>query len=148
MPRKKYGSNGSCMNLFVYGTLLVPKIWEAVTRAPMPSSHPAELVGYSIFRIRNADYPGIVESTPLDSVPGLIVLEVPDFALRRLDAYEDSFYERRELIVKTKELGEAPAHAYCIRRTDAPTLLSNEPWTLAEFEATRLEHFWARTFGR
>lgn len=136
------------MNLFVYGTLLVPKIWEAVTRAPIPPSLPAELVGYSIFRIRNADYPGIVKSTPLDSVPGLVVLEVPDFALRRLDAYEDSFYERRELIVKTEKLGEVPAQAYCIRRTEAPSLLSGEPWTLAEFEATRLERFWARTFGR
>lgn len=136
------------MNMFVYGTLLVPKIWEAVTRAPAPPMILAELRGYSIFRVRNADYPGIVESTVDAVVPGLLVLDVPETALKRLDAYEDSFYERREVAVSTSELGDVPAHAYCIRATDAPALLTGEPWTLARFEETALERFWSRTFGR
>lgn len=135
------------MNLFVYGTLLVPKIWEAVTRAPMPASLAAELHGYSIFRVRNADYPGIVESSADAIVPGLVILSVPDAALRRLDAYEDSFYDRREVIVRTKESGEVLAHAYCIRQADAPALLTGETWSLSDFEGNRLEGFWSRTFG-
>ncbi len=48
------------MNVFVYGTLLVPKIWETVTATTDLVSHPAELDGYLIRRVRDAVYPGIV----------------------------------------------------------------------------------------
>lgn len=137
------------MNVFVYGTLLVPKIWTAVTRCPDLISHPADLGGYAIFRVRNADYPGIVEVPDAAAdVHGRLFLDVPEPALRRLDAYEDSFYERRTVTVSLPGSGEFEADAYCVAVEKRAAILSAEVWTLEWFEANELDRFWSRTFGR
>lgn len=137
------------MNLFVYGTLLVPKIWNAVTKCPDLVAFPADLSGYSIFRVRNADYPGIVVSPEsLEKVTGKLFRDVPEIALKRLDAYEDSFYDRRTLMVDAAGLGCVPADAYCIAEDKAAAILSVDPWTISWFEETALTGFWERTFAK
>jgi gamma-glutamylcyclotransferase (GGCT)/AIG2-like uncharacterized protein YtfP len=137
------------MNVFVYGTLLVPKIWTAVTRCPDLISHPADLGGYAIFRVRNADYPGIVEVPDAAMVVhGRLFLDVPDPALRRLDAYEDSFYERRTVTVSLPGSREFEGDAYCVPAEKQSAILSSESWTLKWFEENALDRFWSRTFGR
>ena len=137
----------SLMNIFVYGSLLVPKIWNAVTRFPDLVSHPATLSGFAIFRVRNADFPCIVESPEAtEKVKGKIFLDVPDLAVKRLDAYEDNFYDRRALIVTAAGLGELSADAYCLSYEKAAAILSPDPWTLAWFEETALTRFWERHF--
>jgi gamma-glutamylcyclotransferase (GGCT)/AIG2-like uncharacterized protein YtfP len=136
------------MNVFVYGTLLVPKIWNAVTHCPDLVSHPAVLSGYANFRVRNADYPGIVEVADRNAVvSGRVFLEVSDDALRRLDAYEDTFYDRRTIIVRVPDGSELEADAYCVPVEKAAAILSDEVWTLAWFEANALDRFWSRAFG-
>jgi len=137
------------MNLFVYGTLLVPRIWKAVTRLGDTVSLPAALPGYEIHRVRGDVYPAVVSAPGTTStVPGRVHFDLPDTALRRLDAYETSFYERRELRVETRELGPVAAHVYCVRDEDAPTLLDADSWTLEWFEANALEEYWKRLFAR
>jgi len=137
------------MNVFVYGTLLVPKIWNAVTRCPDLISHPAELRGYINYRVQNADYPGIVEAPdPSAIVKGRLFLNVPEPALRRLDAYEDTFYDRRTLTVYLADECELAADAYCVPMEKQAAILSAEVWTLASFEANALDRFWSRAFGR
>lgn len=137
------------MNVFVYGTLLVPKIWNAVTHCPDLDSHPAGLKGYANYRVRGADYPGIVEVPEPDAiVSGRIFLDVPGDALRRLDAYEDSFYERRTLSVQLPDGRELEADAYCVPVEKAAAILSKEKWTLAWFEDYALDGFWTSAFGR
>lgn len=137
------------MNVFVYGTLLVPKIWDAVTHCPDIASHPAKLSGYTNYRVRGADYPGIVEAAEPDSiVSGRVILDVPDAALRRLDAYEDSFYERRTFRVRLPDGSELLADAYCVPAEKAAAILSKELWTLAWFEDHALDGFWSSAFGR
>lgn len=137
------------MNLFVYGTLLVPKIWNAVTHCPDLASHAAELAGYTNYRVRGADYPGIVETPEsVALVNGRVFLDVSDTALRRLDAYEDSFYERRTLTVRLADGSEVEADAYCVPVEKAPVILSNAVWTLAWFEDHALDSFWTSAFGR
>ena len=135
------------MNVFVYGTLLVPSIWNAVTQFPNLESQSAELMGFRIFRVRNADYPGIVASSPDMIVPGKIYLDVPRLGVERLDAYEDTFYERRPVKVTVPCQGETTAQAYCIPAATAPAILSCDPWTLAWFEDNALERFQRRVFG-
>ena len=137
------------MNLFVYGTLLVPKIWNAVTRCPDLASHAAELTGYTNYRVRGAEYPGIVETPDSDAiVNGRVFLDVSDSALRRLDAYEDSFYVRQTLSVRLTDGSEVVADAYCVPVEKAAAILSNERWTLAWFEDHALDGFWSSAFGR
>ncbi len=137
------------MNLFVYGTLLVPKIWNAVTLCPNLVWYPATLSGYAVYRVRNADFPCIVESpaTP-EKVNGKVYLDVPVPAVKRLDAYEDSFYDRRPLMVTADGHGDLSADAYCLSKDKAAAILSPDPWTLAWFEETALARFWERHFAK
>jgi len=130
------------MNLFVYGTLLVPEIWEAVTAAPDLVSHPAELRGFLLRRVKNASYPGIVISPgETRSVPGRVVFEVSPEALRRLDAYEGGLYQRREVHPLVPGLGTISAHTYLIPPEEAERILSEDPWTLDWFENNGLGEF-------
>ncbi len=135
------------MNVFVYGTLLVPKIWETVTATKGLVSHPAELAGYEIRRVRDAVSPGIV-AAPQDGtrVNGRVFFDVPAEALRRLDAYEDDFYLRTEVHPVVAGTGPVPAQAYLVPTSDAETILSSDPWTLEWFEENGLEGFWDRVF--
>lgn len=136
------------MNVFVYGTLLVPKIWETVTAATGLLSVPAELDGYVIRRVRDAVYPGIVVSPEAGArVGGRVFFDVPEAALRRLDAYEDDFYVRDEVRPVVGGLGPVPAQAYLVPTADAGRILSADAWTLEWFEANGLEGFWNRVFA-
>jgi len=136
------------MNVFVYGTLLVPKIWEAVTLTPGLVSHPATLAGYEIRRVSDAVYPVIFASSDSQSsVPGRVFLEVPDSALQRLDRFEDSFYDRLEVFPQVPEIGQVAAQAYVAGEETYPAIVSEDTWTLAEFERHDLVDFWDRIFA-
>lgn len=136
------------MNVFVYGTLLIPEIWNAVTGEPGLAARPATLPGYRIRRVRNAAYPGIVAAGDGESVAGKVVFEVPDLALRRLDAYEDAFYRRSKVYPETADGSRVSAQAYLVPVEVAELWLSDEPWTLEWFEANELDHFRRQILAR
>ncbi|MCB1228627.1 MAG: gamma-glutamylcyclotransferase [Verrucomicrobiae bacterium] len=130
------------MTLFAYGTLLVPRIWRAVTRCDCPSE-PATLPGYAIFRVLEADFPGIIESRPESSVPGRIFSGLDDEILARLDAYEDDFYERREVTLLDATGNPVQSQAYVVPARFREGL-SDEPWTLDWFETEAMDSYLAR----
>ena len=131
------------MNLFVYGTLLVPKILSAVTGLEDLETASAELKGFDIFRVTGGDFPGIVEGT--GPVLGKVVLNVSETAMRRLDAYEDSFYEREVVEVSTNG-GTLEAFAYVVPEEIAKSVLSDQTWTLEWFKREALDRYWERLF--
>lgn len=136
------------MNVFVYGTLLVPKIWETVTQTVGLASREAALPGYEIRRVAGASYPAIyAAAAAVRPVPGRVFFEVPGTALRRLDAYEDAFYQRVTVSTRVDGLGSVEAQAYAVPPDQTAAVLSDEGWTLAWFEAHGLEDFWGRVFG-
>jgi gamma-glutamylcyclotransferase (GGCT)/AIG2-like uncharacterized protein YtfP len=136
------------MNVFVYGTLLVPRIWETVTRTEGLVSESASLSGFEIRCVRDAVYPGIfASSTAATPVPGRVFFDVPESALRRLDAYEDDFYQREEVFPEISGGVQVAAHAYLVAPDQAVTLLSPHGWSLKWFEANGLEGFWGRVFS-
>lgn len=140
--------NGSGMNLFVYGTLLIPKIWEAVTLENTFDSQPAILPGFAIRRVRNADYPGIVRCESSDTpVAGRVYFDLSDAVIRRLDAYEDGFYKRSEIFPVLEDASRVEAQAYLVPEETASTFLSDETWSLDWFETHGLQRFWERVFG-
>ena len=53
------------MNLFTYGTLMFPEVWQRIGVGDF-SSIPATLPGFAIFRVRDAVFPGIVRAQPHD----------------------------------------------------------------------------------
>ncbi|MDB4358631.1 gamma-glutamylcyclotransferase [Verrucomicrobiales bacterium] len=136
------------MNLFVYGTLLVPRIWETVSGISNASGKKGSISGYQILRVRGGDFPGIVLTEKNeDSVTGNLFCDLPGRAMKRLDAYEDTFYERRKVDVILTDGSRVSAHAYVVPESKAPKILSTDPWTLEWFEEHALETYWARLFG-
>lgn len=119
-------------SLFAYGTLLDPVIWKAVTGAENTTSEDAVLPGHAIFRVEGADFPGIVTATPDEEVPGRIFKGLTPEILARLDAYEDTFYERQEVIVRLEDDRSQTTQAYVV--PDHHRLwLSDQTWTLEWF---------------
>ncbi|MEC5127586.1 gamma-glutamylcyclotransferase family protein [Verrucomicrobiales bacterium BCK34] len=135
------------MNLFVYGTLLVPKIWEAVSGIPDAEGKAGSIAGYRIYRVRGGDFPGIKYTGGKENrVTGRVFHDLPERAIERLDAYEDSFYERREVEVRLADEKSTEAHAYVVPETLASDILSTSPWSLTWFEEHALESYWTRLF--
>lgn len=133
------------MNLFAYGTLLVPEIWRAVAGRDFPSS-PATLRGYAIFRVRDADFPGIARTESGGLVPGRVFFDLDAETVARLDAYEDTFYERLPVCPADERGLPVDAEAYVVPNRNR-ALLSGETWTLDWFRAHAEADYRARLFS-
>ncbi|PYH96108.1 disease resistance protein Aig2 [Aspergillus ellipticus CBS 707.79] len=105
--------------LFFYGTLMAPPVLHRVIHGhPTPEKwqrdlltiKPAILHSYRRHRVRHADYPGIVSVStdpntdantgPESSVLGTVVSGLTDGDVYRLDMFEGSEYEKREVVVR------------------------------------------------
>ncbi len=85
------------MNLFAYGTLMCTEIMQQVAGC-LPAQLPATLAGYRRCRLRGEEYPAIV-GQQVAVVQGVVYLEVPQEAWRRLDRFEGEMYDRRPVLV-------------------------------------------------
>lgn len=95
------------------GTLMAPQVLHRVIHGranPEPwqknmlTFQPAVLHGYRRHRVRDADYPGIVPVSSLDSsrtsVLGTLVSGITDGDIYRLDQFEGSDYSRQKVQVR------------------------------------------------
>lgn len=89
--------DGPTLHLFAYGTLMCPEIMTRVVTC-LPASLPARLDHYRRGPLRGVDYPAIV-ACPGASVEGLLYLDLPEAAWRRLDEFEDEIYTRQTVTV-------------------------------------------------
>ena len=96
-------------NVFTYGSLMFPEIWNQVVRGSYPSC-PARLEAYRRFSIVEVSYPAIV-AEPGASVEGVLYLGVSADDVARLDAFEGAEYRRAGLAVITAS-GPIPAQGY------------------------------------
>ena len=121
------------MNVFAYGTLMFPEIWQRVTGRPADGI-PGQVTGFSIYRVQDAEFPGMIASADDQRVPGVVYLGVDDAALARLDAFENDFYRREIVRVACDDGHEREAEAYVVpaRRCG---VLSDEPWRKDQFVA-------------
>lgn len=130
-------------NLFAYGTLLVPEIWRAVVGRDFPS-RPAILRGFEIRRVTGADFPGIQPSdNPESEVAGRVFIDLDDDALRRLDAYEDSLYDRLDLTLLDESSHPVRSWVYVVAE-DQRNCLSADSWSLDWFLAEAADGYIAR----
>lgn len=134
------------MNLFAYGTLLVPEIWAAVTGRPECPGEEAMLPGYVIRRVKGADYPGVRLGEAADTVAGRVFSALDGETIRRLDEYESSFYDRIPVSLRTVRGETIQSQVYVIpeRNRDA---LSEEGWTLEWFREHAMARYMARHFS-
>jgi gamma-glutamylcyclotransferase (GGCT)/AIG2-like uncharacterized protein YtfP len=121
------------MNVFTYGTLTYPEVWTAVAGETAASVR-GSVEGFAIYRIRDQVFPGILAATAEDLVPGVVYLDVGPEALRRLDQFEDDFYERRAVTVISDDGRQLEAEAYVVPPANRDVLTA-EPWSADEFIA-------------
>jgi gamma-glutamylcyclotransferase (GGCT)/AIG2-like uncharacterized protein YtfP len=124
-------------NLFVYGSLAFPSVWNNVVRGRYDSS-PARLDGYRRFAIRGQSYPRMTGDGG-GQVPGRVNRDLAVADLDRLDRFEGADYRRIEVDVTVPETGERlPAFAYVYLPVDR-----GEPhdWDPVAFERDALVDF-------
>lgn len=122
------------MDIFTYGSLMVPAIMAAVTGRRMPSK-PATLHGYARFCITGEVYPGIIEMNGA-LTDGILYFGVEKDTLEILDAFEGDYYQRTPVAVTT-DVGSGResvtgAQTYVIR-PEYRHLLSDRPWDFDTF---------------
>lgn len=126
--------------VFVYGTLLLPEVMEAVTGRAAPP-RPARLVGFARRRLRGRSFPGLVEA-PGTEVRGALHEGLDASALAVLDRFEGPLYERVRVRVELDDGGGACAWTYALSPLGRP-LATGDAWNLADFAARDLGAFLA-----
>jgi gamma-glutamylcyclotransferase (GGCT)/AIG2-like uncharacterized protein YtfP len=126
------------MNIFTYGSLMIPSVMHVVT-ARYFRSQKAILRDYARFRVKGESYPGIIPVT--DAITqGIVYFNVNEFSLERLDTFEGDLYERTRIRVETEKKEILNAQAYVIR-SKYLGYLSRKAWDVKEFIKKDLEMF-------
>lgn len=132
------------MDLFVYGTLMVPQVMRSVS-GHRGVAEPAYLPGFRRRSLRDAVYPAVIASAG-DSVEGLLYRAVSAGELQRLDIFEGEQYRRMTVRVTVAD-GAVSAETYVLA-SGLAGLLSDRDWSLAHFlESGGLEQFLAGYVG-
>lgn len=126
------------MNIFTYGSLMFPPVWEKVTGCPA-AGKPARLAGFSARRICDQSYPALVEEAG-SVVDGIVYEDVSAAAVKRLDDFEGEFYRRIEVRLETAPSILTTAWVYLAAKADDPVILT-ETWDAALFEKESLNSF-------
>jgi gamma-glutamylcyclotransferase (GGCT)/AIG2-like uncharacterized protein YtfP len=126
------------MNLFVYGTLMIPSVMYAVTGRKFRIVD-AILRGYARYTVKGEYYPGIVPAT--DAVTeGVIYLDVDELSIKQLDEFEGDLYRRTPIPAETGKGEIFNAETYIIK-PKYRNCLSSIVWNMKEFSQNHLEAF-------
>lgn len=128
----------SSSNLFVYGSLLNRKVFQAVTGV-FPTYQVAILGNYKRTKLLDRVYPGIVKASDC-FVAGSLVNDLDQRTVEALDLFEDDVYARKPVSVSTAE-GEAVESFTYVLSPGYIHLIVDEEWVLSEFEESHLDSY-------
>jgi gamma-glutamylcyclotransferase (GGCT)/AIG2-like uncharacterized protein YtfP len=142
------------MQIFVYGTLMVPEVFVRICRHVPMEVHPASLAGYRAAPLKNLPYPGLVEESN-GYCEGLLYRKLPESLLQILDSYEGSCYSRIQVRVEFLESKTSAIKAWqdsCPDRQFGPAVPPNSTgsqeawlWLLkAEYRSLAEDGIWNR----
>ena len=126
------------MNVFTYGSLMIPSVMAAVAgkRFQMLT---ASLKEYARFKVKGESYPGLVYRNGA-ATDGIVHCDVDDLSLHSLDEFEGELYTRISVRVEVDQQGPLIAETYIVS-PEHLHLLSSEPWDIEEFEKKHLQEF-------
>ena len=129
---------GLRQRLFCYGTLQLPAVLDAVIGRRLQGVRSA-LAGYGTFRIRRAEYPGLLRR-PGQTAWGLLYDDLSPLELGILDRFEGNQYERRAQAVQRVDGRRVQAWVYMVaaRRHGQLTAV---PWQLEHFRRSVYPRF-------
>mgnify|MGYP000860520224 CR=1 FL=1 len=131
-------SKNNICNLFVYGTLMDPEIYQLVTeqkRFPSPSV----AIGFKVLKIKNAVFPGMIIFCD-GKAYGALYHDISEKELEKLDNYEDDFYERIIIECYSEDKQITQAWAYIVPERNHDVLSSSE-WHFPKFRDTDRDSF-------
>ncbi|OLL26339.1 AIG2-like protein [Neolecta irregularis DAH-3] len=137
-------------SVFVYGTLMHPVILERVIASKQKVLEPAVLKDYFRFCVSQTDYPAVIAETG-QQVEGILIKNLNNKELERLDLFEGDEYQRISvnILMKSKEIVKGHVYVWIavslnymkhISQKGKDRLL-REPWHLEEFSQQKL-HAW------
>ena len=87
------------MNVFTYGSLMYPRVWELVVSGHYRSLR-GTVRGFERRRISGEVYPALVRGAPESAVEGVLYLDVSAADVAALDRFEGEPYARVETGVR------------------------------------------------
>jgi gamma-glutamylcyclotransferase (GGCT)/AIG2-like uncharacterized protein YtfP len=130
------------MNLFAYGTLMFPEVWERVVGRPFVAER-ATISGFAVRRVVDDVYPVLVHADKCSGVVGLVFRNIDHDTLARLDAYESDFYQRLEVIATLSNSESLACQAYVLPEHNRDAA-SAEAWNADEFAVHSLARYLQR----
>ena len=131
-------SKSSDMNIFTYGTLMIPDVMNAVTSREFRFMD-AILRGYARFTVKGESYPGIIPTTDAGT-KGILYFDVDELSLERLDTFEGDLYQRTTVRMETEGKEIRDAETYVIK-PEYRGYLSWKAWDVKKFIQKDLEAF-------
>lgn len=123
--------------LFAYGTLQASEVMYAITGRHFPAQT-AQLLDHACYALREYTYPGL-RRQPGSIATGVLYEGMAPRDLARLDAFEDDFYHRQTLTVRTATTPRV-AEVYVVR-DEHIELLDAHPWDFEHFRTADLKEF-------
>jgi gamma-glutamylcyclotransferase (GGCT)/AIG2-like uncharacterized protein YtfP len=126
------------MNIFAYGTLMLPSVMYAVTAREFQCKD-AIIRGYARFTVKGELYPGIIPKT--DAITeGIVYLDVDELSIERLDAFEGDLYRRTPIQAESEKEELFNAEAYVVI-PKYRGCLSSKQWNVKNFVQKHLKAF-------
>ena len=130
------------VNLFAYGSLMLPAVFQQVAKR-VPRSTEARLMNFKRVCVQNESYPAALPAMG-EQIIGTLWLDVSEEEILQLDAFEGSDYQR--VIVNVSDLAGQP-YAACFYQWNRDDGLVDQPWDLDWFKRTGISEF-SRKFLR
>ena len=127
----------SGMNLFVYGTLVFPELYTAITNRQR-KKYKAILKGYKRVSLENLPFPALVKASE-HTQPGFLIKNIEPEELLLLIDYEGDMYEYEQLEVQLD-------HSVCdaivfLLKPEFEGLISGEEWDMDGFSKLHLDSY-------
>ncbi len=132
------------MNLFAYGTLMVPEIL-AMAAGRAHTGENARLAGYARYKLKEKHYPALIPASG-ETTDGIVYFDLDESAVCRLDIFEGEMYDRTRVRVLLADKTAMDACTYVLRGPYR-SMLSREEWSLEEFKKKDQPDFIRTYFG-
>ncbi len=126
------------MNIFTYGTLMIPAVMVAVAGRYFRSQK-ATLRDYARFTVKRESYPGIIPMADALTA-GIVYFDVDEWSSARLDTFEGDLYQRTSVRVEAQGEEMLNAETY-VTKPEYRGYLSFKVWDVKRFIQNDLEAF-------
>ena len=132
------------MNIFTYGSLMIPSIFVSATGRQLVSQR-AYLYDYGRFCLQQDTYPGMI-AVKGDITEGMVYFDANNSDIQKLDVFEGDYYRRTPVCVFLDDKTVIGAQSYVIK-PEYRHILSDRHWDFEVFKDKFQDTFKRKYFG-